>query len=55
MFDLKAFIVREMPVFWLRWMVIAIVLYTAVVLFMAAMRGRREHKAEGGTAAVTAE
>jgi uncharacterized membrane protein YfcA len=50
-----AFIVKEMPVTVLRWMVIAIVLYTATVLFMAAMRGRREHRAEGATAAVTEE
>jgi uncharacterized membrane protein YfcA len=47
-----AFIVKEMPVALLRWMVIAVVLYTAVVLFMAAMKGRREHRAEGATAAV---
>jgi len=47
-----AFIVKEMPVFWLRWMVIAVVLYTASVLIIAAVKGRREHKAEGATAAV---
>lgn len=47
-----AFIVREMPIVWLRWMVIGVVLYTACVLMIAALRGRREHKAEGATAAV---
>jgi len=47
-----AFIAKEMPVFWLRWMVIAVVLYTASVLIIAAVKGRREHKAEGATAAV---
>jgi uncharacterized membrane protein YfcA len=47
-----AFIVKSMPVFWLRWMVIAVVLYTATVLLIAALRGRRAHKAEAATAAV---
>lgn len=47
-----AFIVKSMPVTMLRWMVIAIVLYTAIVLLRAATIGRREHKAEGATAAV---
>jgi uncharacterized membrane protein YfcA len=47
-----AFIVKEMPVELLRWMVIAVVLYTASVLIIAAVKGRREHKAEGATAAV---
>ncbi|HYJ53831.1 MAG TPA: sulfite exporter TauE/SafE family protein [Allosphingosinicella sp.] len=49
-----AFIVKSMPVFWLRWMVVAIVLYTAIVLIRSARIGRREHKAEGATAAVAA-
>lgn len=50
-----AFIVKSMPVELLRWLVIAVVLYTATVLFMAAARGRREHRAEGATAAVAEE
>lgn len=49
-----AFIVKSMPVFWLRWMVVAVVLYTAIVLIRSARIGRREHKAEGATAAVAA-
>jgi uncharacterized membrane protein YfcA len=47
-----AYIVKEMPIVWLRWMVVAVVLYTAAVLLRAAFVGRREHRAEAATAAV---
>lgn len=50
-----AFIVKEMPIVWLRWMVIAVVLYTACVLMIAALRGRRDHKAESATAPLAAD
>jgi uncharacterized membrane protein YfcA len=47
-----AFIVKEMPLELLRWLVIVVVVYAAAVMFRAAYVGRREHKAEGATAAV---
>lgn len=49
-----AFIVKQMPVEMLRWLVIVVVLYAAAVMAHAAWKGRREHKAEAATAAVTA-
>jgi uncharacterized membrane protein YfcA len=49
---LAAFIVKEMPVEILRWLVIVVVLYAAAVMLRAASIGRREHKAEGATAPV---
>ena len=49
-----AFIVKQMPVEVLRWLVIVVVLYAAAVMAHAAWKGRREHKAEAATAAVTA-
>lgn len=48
-----AFIVKSMPLEILRWMVIVVVLYAAVIMLRAALLGRREHKAEPATAAVT--
>ena len=36
-----AFLVREMPIEWLRWLVILVVLYAAAVMLRAAMLGRR--------------
>ena len=47
---LAAFIVKEMPLEALRWLVIVVVLYAAAVMFRSALLGWREHKAEGGTA-----
>jgi uncharacterized membrane protein YfcA len=47
-----AFIVKEMPLELLRWLVIVVVVYAAAVMFRAAYVGRREHKAEAATAAV---
>jgi hypothetical protein len=41
-----------MPLEILRWMVLVVVLYAAAIMFQAAMRGRREHQAEPGTAAL---
>jgi flagellar basal body-associated protein FliL len=37
----------------LRWLVIVVVVYAAAVMFRAAWIGRREHDAEGATAAVS--
>jgi uncharacterized membrane protein YfcA len=48
-----ALIVKSMPLELLRWLVLVVVLYAAAVLLRAALRGRREHKAEAATAAVT--
>lgn len=36
-----AFLVREMPIEWLRWLVILVVLYAAIVMLRSAMLGRR--------------
>jgi len=47
-----AYLVVTMPLEILRWMVLFVVLYAAAIMFQASMRGRREHKAEGATAAV---
>jgi len=49
-----AFIVKSMPLDILRWLVFAVVVYAAAVMFGAAIKGRREHKAEGATAPVIA-
>jgi uncharacterized membrane protein YfcA len=49
-----ALIVKSMPIEVLRWMVVVVVLYSAAVLFRAAIVGRREHEAEGATAPVAA-
>ena len=48
-----ALIVKKMPIELLRWLVIVVVLYAAVVMARAAAKGYREHRAEGGTAPVT--
>jgi uncharacterized membrane protein YfcA len=47
-----AFIVKSMPVEVLRWMVIVVVLYAAIVMLRASLIGRREHEALPATAAV---
>jgi len=49
-----ALIVKSMPIEILRWIVVVVVLYSAAVLFRAAVHGRREHGTEGATAPVTA-
>ena len=45
-----AFIVKTMPVEVLRWLVLVVVLYAAVIMLRAALAGRREHAAEPATA-----
>ena len=47
-----AFIVKSLPLEYLRWLVIVVVLYAAAVMAHAAWVGRREHKAEAATTAV---
>ena len=49
-----AFLVKEMPLETLRWLVIVVVLYAAAVMIRSAIKGRREHRAEGATAPVAA-
>lgn len=49
-----AYIVKEMPVELLRWLVIAVVLYAATVMLRAARIDRRDHVAEAATAPVAA-
>jgi uncharacterized membrane protein YfcA len=44
-----AFIVKEMDVQVLRWLVLVVVLYAATIMLRAALLGRREHRAEPGT------
>ena len=50
-----AFIVKEMPLEALRWLVTAVVLYAAGLMLHAGLTGRREAKPEGATAAIGAE
>jgi hypothetical protein len=47
-----ALIVKSMPLELLRWLVIVVVIYAATVMARAAWLGRREHKAEPGTAPI---
>jgi len=47
-----AYLVVTMPLALLRWMVLAVVLYAAAIMFRAAMLGRREHHPEDATAHV---
>lgn len=47
-----AFIVKEMPLEMLRWLVLVVVLYAAAVMFRAALAGRREQQGAAATAAV---
>jgi len=44
-----AYLVVKLPIPALRWMVLVVVLYAAVIMFRAAILGRREHEAEPGT------
>jgi uncharacterized membrane protein YfcA len=48
-----AFIVKNMPVDTLRWLVAGVVLYASAVMFRSALIGRREHSAQGATIPVT--
>ena len=45
-----AFIVKEMPIVWLRWLVVVVVLYAAIVMLRAAWVARRDQEAGGSTA-----
>ena len=47
-----AFVVKEMPLELLRWLVIVVVIYAAAVMAHAAWHGRKMHHAEGGTAPI---
>ena len=47
-----AYLVINLPIPLLRWLVLVVVLYAAAIMFHAALRGRREHVAEPGTVAV---
>jgi uncharacterized membrane protein YfcA len=49
-----AFLVKSMPLEFLRWMVFAVVVYTAAVMFRASLAGRREERAQASTKVVTA-
>jgi len=49
-----AYLVVTMPLEILRWLVLVVVLYAAAIMLQAAMRGRREHRAEDATAHVVA-
>lgn len=52
---IAAFLVsKKLPVEMLRWLVIVVVFYTAIVMARAAIKGHREHRAEGATAPVGA-
>jgi uncharacterized membrane protein YfcA len=49
------YVVKEMPIEYLRWLVIVVVLYAAAVMAHASLKGWREGKAEGATAPLPAE
>lgn len=49
------FIVQSMAIDYLRWLVVVVVLYAAAVMAHAAIKGRREHKAQAGTAPLAGE
>ena len=50
-----ALLVREMPLELLRWLVFVVVVYAAAVMTHAAVKGRREHRAEPATAPLATE
>ncbi|MEA3042835.1 MAG: hypothetical protein QOH47_673 [Sphingomonadales bacterium] len=50
-----AFLVKEMPLEYLRWLVFVVVLYAAAVMAHASLKGWREGKAEGATAPLAAD
>jgi uncharacterized membrane protein YfcA len=50
-----AFIVKEMPMEMLRWLVFVVVVYAAAVMVHAAAKGRREGHAEPATAPLAPE
>jgi uncharacterized membrane protein YfcA len=50
-----AYLVKEMDIKYLRWLVVVVVLYAAAVMAHAAIKGRREHKAESATALLASE
>lgn len=47
-----AYLVVTMPVELLRWLVLLVVLYAAAIMLRSAIAGRREHRAQGATAAL---
>ncbi|MNC96650.1 Sulfite exporter TauE/SafE [compost metagenome] len=47
-----AFLVKEMPLEMLRWLVIVVVLYAAAVMLRAAMAGSRESKSTAAAASL---
>jgi uncharacterized membrane protein YfcA len=49
------YIVKEMPIEYLRWLVFAVVLYAAAVMAHSSLKGWREGKAEPATAPLAAE
>jgi len=49
------YLVKEMPLDYLRWLVFVVVVYAAAVMAHAAWKGRREGKAEPATALLAAE
>jgi hypothetical protein len=44
-----------MDIKYLRWLVVVVVLYAAAVMAHSAIKGRREHKAEGATLPLASE
>jgi uncharacterized membrane protein YfcA len=50
-----AFLVKEMPLEYLRWLVLVVVLYAAAVMTHSSFKGWREGKAEGATASLAAD
>ena len=50
-----ALLVKSMPIEWLRWLVVVVVLYTAAVMFRAAIGGRRSEALQRARAGVAVQ
>jgi uncharacterized membrane protein YfcA len=52
---LAAYLVREMPLFWLRWMVFAVIIYISIMMLRSALKERRKTLAEPTAATLEAQ
>jgi uncharacterized membrane protein YfcA len=43
---LAVYVIRELPIYWVRWLVIAVVIYTAATMLYSAFRPSRITSAE---------
>lgn len=52
---LAAYLVRSLPLFWLRWMVFCVMIYTAMMMLWSAIKERRKPAKQASAAAVEAQ